>query len=289
MDDERARHDTALDEKAVQPDGKDVSQDMSPDISLLVAVPQTQPSQEEPQHIPFAPPSLPTTHMPPPTALTSQMPIEFRIARSGIQEFQQGLTQSAIEVLLENPRVPVRKPQQTRSSPSAAYKDQPFFGPDQFTKAYPRKIRIRSPDLLILLEDIAREAGHSFSAKDLGSFNDRYIPTVSGYNTLLLSTEIVLRSNRAQRYSYTHSSFLFVWNRPSETDSWNGSVSPPRKKRQQTPRLDLTSLPIEITVPSKKEVSQLTSTEYRRRKYVRCVVTDKKHQLPMERRGAYSI
>jgi hypothetical protein len=289
MDNNKARPDTVMDENAVQHDGKDVPQNMSPDLSLLVAVPQTQLPQEQPQHIHFASPPLPTTQIPPPTASTPQVPIEFRIARSGNQEFQQGLTQSAIEVLLENPRVPVRKPQQTRSSPCAAFKDQPFFGPDQFTKAYPRKIRIRSAGLLILLEDLAREAGHSFSAKDLGSFNDRYIPTVSGYNTLLLSTEIVLRSNRAQRYSYTHSSFLFVWNRPSETDSWNGSVSPPRKKRQQTPRLDLTSLPIEITVPSKKEVSQLTSTEYRRRKYVRCVVTDKKHQLPMERRGAYSI
>lgn len=47
------------------------------------------------------------------------------------------------------------------------------------TKPNPKKIRVRSRELLILLEEIAKMSGHSFTAKSIGPYTNDYLSTVS--------------------------------------------------------------------------------------------------------------
>jgi hypothetical protein len=68
--------------------------------------------------------------------------------------------------LLEEPRVTMRSWLKKRPSNNAISKDPSTDALQPILTQLPIKIRIRSPTLLMLLEDIVKMSGHAFTAKN---------------------------------------------------------------------------------------------------------------------------
>jgi hypothetical protein len=111
-------------------------------------------------------------------------PPEDRIMHMGNTEFNQKRTFSAIEVLLEEPMVTMRSRQKIRSFHNLSLQSADSSQIQPITKPNPRKIRIRSPILLKLLEEIAKIRGLGFFATN-PHFVDVYNPTVSERDDIL--------------------------------------------------------------------------------------------------------
>jgi hypothetical protein len=125
------------------------------------------PHLQPPMHVPAMPP-----------------PPEDRIMHMGNTEFNQKRTFSAIEVLLEEPMVTMRSRQKIRSFRNLTLQSADSSQIQPITKPNPRKIRIRSPILLKLLEEIAKIRGLGFFATN-PHFVDVYNPTVSERDDIL--------------------------------------------------------------------------------------------------------
>jgi hypothetical protein len=122
---------------------------------------------------PPPPPPVPGTAMPPPS------PVLTRTTRMGSMEFKQKSTFSAIEVLLEEPRVTMRSRSKGQASSGQVFSNPDTDAVQPVLTQIPTKIRIRSPVLLIVLEEIARTSGHAFSAKNQTQYLKSHMPTVS--------------------------------------------------------------------------------------------------------------
>jgi hypothetical protein len=179
----------------------------------------TDPPSSEPDFQPVYPIPPQHMHMPPPVpAPPMPPPFEARVVHMGSSEFKQKLTYSAIEVLLEEPRVTMRSRQKSRSNPDLTL--QSIMSSSQIqpiTKPNPMKIRIRSSILLSLLEEVAKMSGHSFTARSMHI----YTPTVSER----ISFVVLFRSGHgfdfARRFSYILSSYSHVLSGRSGPNSGN--------------------------------------------------------------------
>jgi hypothetical protein len=90
-------------------------------------------------------------------------------------EFQQQATQSAIEVLMEEPRITLRSRQKTGSPGKHDSSDQGNMRTQATMRPNPTKIRVRSLHILIMLEEIAKMSGRSFTTK----YGNSYAQAVS--------------------------------------------------------------------------------------------------------------
>lgn len=170
-----------------------------------------------------SPPPPPIRYIPPPPppqvsqaiSLTPPTPIATRTTRMGSVEFKQRSTFSAIEVLLEEPRVTMRSWLKKGPSSNANSNDPSKDAVQPVLTQIPTKIRIRSPTLLMLLEDIVKMSGHAFTAKNTmhHQLQRSYIPCVSMHDNNSRNRISLLTAT--SRYFYTRSSCSLPLSRTS--------------------------------------------------------------------------
>ena len=107
------------------------------------------------------PPDVPGAPPPPPPPVPKTKPYEMRVARMGNLQFKQTPIFSAIEVLHEEPRISVRNRQKDRPSHPLASPNPSVPEGEPIVKPNPKKIRIRSQELLRLLEEVGRKRGYN--------------------------------------------------------------------------------------------------------------------------------
>lgn len=100
--------------------------------------------------------------------------VDLRVHYMDSTEFQQQATYSAIEVLMEEPRIALRSRQKTDLSSDPSLAEKESANVRTTTMPNPTKVRVRSLHILIMLEEIAKMSGRSFSTK----LGDSYEQTV---------------------------------------------------------------------------------------------------------------
>lgn len=155
------------DETVAKASTKRLSRYISPKVWPVVAPPL-------PQQLPPPPPVVRVVPPPPsssrdndrePDKRSPRSTVELRVHYMDHTEFQQQATQSAIEVLMEEPRITLRRSQKTGSPSKHDSSDQANARGQATMRPNPTKIRVRSLHILIMLEEIAKMSGRSFTTK----------------------------------------------------------------------------------------------------------------------------
>ncbi|KAH7080232.1 hypothetical protein BKA63DRAFT_550873 [Paraphoma chrysanthemicola] len=181
------------DDNIAKTTAKRLSRYVSPKVLPVIAPPL-------PQQLPPPPPVVRLPPPPPPFHAGDNgekkrpgATVDLRVHYMDSAEFQQQATYSAIEVLMEEPRIALRSRQKLSNNPSLAENDSANVRTT--TMPNPTKVRIRSLHILIMLEEIAKMSGRSFTTK----LGDSYEQTVFLYPfKLFVSIEPDIRRKHEQ-------------------------------------------------------------------------------------------